>query len=79
MPTGFHLVARLMGDVSYISRSEYADRDAMFATHTARVRDSLPADARVPSSHVCCQQACTVPSMYLCERLYHQSSCLTDS
>lgn len=49
MPTGFHLVARMMGSVSYITRSEYADRAAMFAAHTARIRHSLPAGAKARS------------------------------
>jgi len=49
VPTGFHLVARMMGSVSYITRSEYADRAAMFAAQMARIRHSLPAGAKARS------------------------------
>ena len=38
VPTGLHLYARMYGHVTYIPRSEYSDRHAMFEMHTARVR-----------------------------------------
>ena len=47
VPTGHHLISRMMGDVTYISRSEYADRKAMFETHVARISGSLPSSAEV--------------------------------
>ena len=36
--TGYHLLSRLLGEVTYVPRSEYADRRAMFATHQTRVQ-----------------------------------------
>jgi hypothetical protein len=48
VPTGHHLISRMMGDVTYISRSEYADREAMFATHVTRIAGGLSSsEARV--------------------------------
>ena len=47
VPTGYHLLARMFGEVTYVPRSEYADRAAMFAHHTDRVRRALGPDAKV--------------------------------
>ena len=47
VPTGHHLLARMLGDVTYVPRSEYADRAAMFARHMARVRAQAGPAARV--------------------------------
>ena len=47
LPTGYHLLTRMFGEVTYVPRSEYADRAAMFARHTARVRAALDPDAKV--------------------------------
>lgn len=38
VPTGFHLLARMYGHVTYVSRTEYADRDAMLRTHAQQLR-----------------------------------------
>ena len=45
---GYHLLARMFGQVTYVSRSEYADRQAMFDTHVARVTDAAGPDSKVP-------------------------------
>lgn len=47
VPTGHHLVAQMMGCVTYVTRSEYADREAMFEAHVARISNSLPDNAKV--------------------------------
>lgn len=46
MPTGHHLIARMMGNVTYVTRSEYANREAMFEAHVPRISASLPDDAK---------------------------------
>ncbi|GLC43325.1 hypothetical protein PLESTM_001458900 [Pleodorina starrii] len=47
VPTGYHLVTRMYGtEVSYISRAEYADRQAMLRSRAAAVR------CREPSAQV---------------------------
>ena len=45
MAAGFHLLARMFGDVTYVTRAEYSDRAAMFDTHVARIT-ALSAAAR---------------------------------
>lgn len=47
VPAGHHLVSRMMGDVTYVIRSEYADGTAMFETHMARISGRLAANAQV--------------------------------
>ena len=47
VPTGYHLLARMYGEVTYVTRSEYADRDAMLQRHAASIRAGLPAEAKV--------------------------------
>ena len=47
IPTGYHLLARMYGEVTYVARSEYADRDAMLKRHAASIRAGLPAEAKV--------------------------------
>lgn len=47
MPAGHHLITRMMGDVTYVSRAEYADRAAMFDAHVARISGSLADGAKV--------------------------------
>ena len=47
VPVGYHLLARMFGEVTYVPRSEYADRTAMFARHTARVQDLAGPVAKV--------------------------------
>lgn len=47
MAAGFHLLARMFGDVTYVTRAEYSDRAAMFDTHVARITASLPPHAKV--------------------------------
>ena len=47
MPTGIHLYARMFGRVSYIPRSEYSDREAMFLRHAARVQEERGKDSQV--------------------------------
>ncbi len=33
VPTGFHLLACMYGEVTYVPRTEYADRDAMMTKY----------------------------------------------
>ena len=47
VPTGYHLLARMYGEVTYVPRSEYADRDAMLQRHAASIEAGLPAEAKV--------------------------------
>ncbi len=48
VPTGYHLVTRMYGsEVSYISRAEYADREAMLEVRAAAVRARSPPGAKV--------------------------------
>ena len=44
---GYHLLTRMFGQVTYISRAEYADRQSMFDKHVERV-----AGAAGPASKV---------------------------
>ena len=39
MPSGFHLLTRMYGDVTYVSRAEYADRQAMMTKHAEHIRE----------------------------------------
>ena len=47
VPTGHHLIARMFGEVTYVPRSEYADRVTMFARHTSCIERALGPDAKV--------------------------------
>ena len=47
VPTGFHLLARMFAQVTYISRSEYADRPAMLKKHAEQIKGSTAADINV--------------------------------
>ena len=44
--TGYHLYTRMLGQVTYVARSEYADRRGMMTRHHQRVCDANP-DAKV--------------------------------
>ena len=43
VPTGFHLLARMYGHVTYVTRSEYADRDMMLQKHAELLREDATA------------------------------------
>ena len=47
VPTGLHLYARMLGDVTYIDRGEYADREAMLAAHVRRIEAAAPSGSHV--------------------------------
>lgn len=47
VPTGYHLLARLFGHVTYITRSEYADRAATLHKHIAKLEADLGPDRKV--------------------------------
>ena len=47
VPVGYHLLSRMFGEVTYVSRSEYADRAAMFSRHTFRVQGLAGPGAKV--------------------------------
>ena len=47
VPTGFHLLARMYGQVTYVKRSEYADRKAMMTKHANIISGSAPPDSKV--------------------------------
>ena len=49
---GYHLLARMFGQVTYVSRSEYANRQAMFDKHIARATDVAGPDSKVPDDAV---------------------------
>ncbi|KAK9915841.1 hypothetical protein WJX75_005000 [Coccomyxa subellipsoidea] len=51
VPTGYHLLARMFGQVTYVSRSEYANRQAMFDKHIARATDVAGPDSKVRALH----------------------------
>ena len=51
VPTGYHLLARMYGEVTYVPRSEYADREAMLQRHAASIEAGLPAEAKVHHSN----------------------------
>ncbi|KAL3130518.1 hypothetical protein ABBQ38_008333 [Trebouxia sp. C0009 RCD-2024] len=53
-PTGFHLLARMFAQVTYIPRSEYADRSAMFKKYAQQIKDSTPTDMKVRRSQLLC-------------------------
>lgn len=42
VPTGYHLIARMFGAVTYISRSDYSNRQAMFAAYRERLKAEKP-------------------------------------
>ena len=47
VPTGFHLLARMFAQVTYIQRSEYANRPAMLKKHAEQIKGSTAADINV--------------------------------
>lgn len=47
VPTGFHLLARMYGQVTYVKRSEYADRKAMMTKHANLISRSAPPSSKV--------------------------------
>jgi len=47
VPTGFHLLARMYGQVTYVKRSEYADRKAMMTKHANIISGNAPPDSKV--------------------------------
>lgn len=47
VPTGFHLLARMYGQVTYVKRSEYADRKAMMTKHANIISGSARPDSKV--------------------------------
>ena len=44
---GCHLLTLMYGDVTYVPRSEYANRDVMLQHHAARIQADLPTEAKV--------------------------------
>ena len=53
VPTGLHLYARMLGHVTYVSRSEYANRETMLASHVRRVEAAAPSGAKVRRWDIC--------------------------
>lgn len=49
MHAGYHLLTRMYGDVTYVPRYEYANRQAMFQSHTARIQRGIVPGAKVGS------------------------------
>ncbi len=47
VPTGFHLLARMYGQVTYVKRSEYADRKAMMTKHADVISENASSDSKV--------------------------------
>ena len=47
VPTGFHLLARMFAQVTYIPRSEYADRPAMLKKYAEHIKNSTASDINV--------------------------------
>lgn len=50
VPTGFHLLARMYGQVTYVSRTEYADRNAMLLKHAKLLSDQSQNNTQVTIS-----------------------------
>lgn len=50
IPSGFHLLSRMFGSVTYVPRSEYSDRAVMFQKYTNVIRAELAANAKVGQS-----------------------------
>ena len=47
-PVGYHLLARMLAaEVTLVGKGEYADREAMFARHAARIQAGLSAGTKV--------------------------------
>ncbi|KAL3144147.1 hypothetical protein ABBQ32_003936 [Trebouxia sp. C0010 RCD-2024] len=67
-PTGFHLLARMFAQVTYIPRSEYADRSAMFKKYAQQITDSTPTDMKL---HVLPEGASEPAALLGCIRLVH--------
>ncbi|KAK9809211.1 hypothetical protein WJX72_011493 [[Myrmecia] bisecta] len=47
VPTGHYLLALMYGNVVHVTRSEYSNREAMFERHVAKLKEKLPAMAKV--------------------------------
>ena len=47
VPIGFHLLARMYGHVKYVTRAEYANRDAMLQKHAKLLKEGAPAEMKV--------------------------------
>ena len=47
VPTGFHLLARMYAQVTYVKRSEYADRQAMMIKHANIISGNAAPDSKV--------------------------------
>lgn len=55
VPTGFHLLARMFAQVTYVPRSEYADRPAMFQKYAEQIKTSTATDINVsPVDYALC-------------------------
>lgn len=62
VPTGFHLLARMYGHVTYISRTEYADRDAMLEKHAKLLEVASRGAMKVSELQIlagCCHVLCS--------------------
>jgi len=44
---GYHLLTLMYGNVTYVPRSEYANREVMLQHHAARIHADLPTEAKV--------------------------------
>ena len=47
VPTGYHLLTRMYGNVMYVTRSEYADRQAMMTKYAQQLQKEAPTDMQV--------------------------------
>lgn len=68
VPTGFHLLTRMYGEVTYITRTEYADRDAMMTKHAQRIMENSPDDIKL---HVLPEGGSEPAALLGCIRLIH--------
>ncbi|KAA6420287.1 MAG: hypothetical protein FRX49_09771, partial [Trebouxia sp. A1-2] len=66
VPTGFHLLARMYGQVTYVKRSEYADRKAMMTKHANLISRSAPPSSKL---HVLPEGGCEPAALLGCIRL----------
>lgn len=52
VPTGYHLLSRMFGHVTYVTRAEYSNRAAMFQNFVPRVQEILPnSKVQIGSAH----------------------------
>ncbi|KAK3240248.1 hypothetical protein CYMTET_49899 [Cymbomonas tetramitiformis] len=47
-PTGYNLLAGMYGKVTYVPRSEYADRDTLLSKYSQKLEDECPDGSTVP-------------------------------